>query len=202
MFFSSSFRRKLPSHLHIKENSPPFKDMINISCFFYLAKVFGLAPYTLQVGVKHSRLVSAFIRAPTFLMILLYAVLVCSIFWKNQAVSEISNTVNWIQVNFYVDGKMFSVTRISSILLLHPQFIPNATIFFIILVSAENSRSTVQSVGILIHVLDQKLRLFKVSFAGSNKRTKRLSLFASFRKIKAEIYAIKIELKVLLHSQS
>lgn len=72
--------------------------MMNISHFFYLAKAFGLAPYHLQVDVKRSRAAAFAVRIPTFLMMFCYAILVCSIFWKNKAVSEISNTVNWIQV--------------------------------------------------------------------------------------------------------
>lgn len=93
--------------------------MKNILCFFYLTKVFGLAPYKLQVDVKHSRVASVFCRLPTFLMIILYSVLVCSIFWKNKAVSDISNTVNWIQVNFsWQQGRMKFVIRIPNILLL------------------------------------------------------------------------------------
>lgn len=101
----SSFRLKLPSHLHIEENRPPFKDMINISCFFYLAKAVGLAPYSLQVSVKHSRVASAFLRFLRIFPTVLYSLLVCSIFWKNKAASEISNTVNWIQVSLFCRRK-------------------------------------------------------------------------------------------------
>lgn len=75
--------------------------MINILIFFYLAKAFGLAPYHLQVDVKRSRVAAFVVRIPTFLMMFCYAMLVCSIFWKNKAVSEISNTVNWIQVKLF-----------------------------------------------------------------------------------------------------
>lgn len=77
------------------------------------------------------------------------------------------------------DGKNCSNTKTFFFHL--PQFIPNATIFFIVLVTAERSRLTIQSVGQLVHALDQKLKLFHVSFAGSHRRIKRLSLFASFR---------------------
>lgn len=64
------------------------------------------------------------------------------------------------------------------------QFIPNATIFFIVLVAADRSRLTIQSVGYFIHALDQKLGLLKVSFTNSHIRTRQLSLFALFRNAK------------------
>jgi len=65
--------------------------------------------------------------------------------------------------------------------LIPPQFIPNSLIFFIVLVSAECSRYTIQAVGQLIHELDQKLKLFQISFSNSQRRIKRLSIFAAFR---------------------
>lgn len=82
--------------------------MKNILYFFYLAKAFGLAPYTLQVDTKHSRFAAIAWRIPTFLMICLYSIFVCSIFWKHKTVSEISNTANWIQVEF-IDKKIFNL---------------------------------------------------------------------------------------------
>lgn len=60
------------------------------------------------------------------------------------------------------------------------QFVPNAVIFFIVLVMADRSRDTIQSIGFLVSELDQKLRLFQVSYNHSQMRIKRLSLFASF----------------------
>lgn len=169
------------------------KKMINISSLFLLAKIFGLAPYTLQVDVKRSRIVSFFQRIPTFLMIFLYSTLVCSIFWKSKVASEISNTVNWIQVNILIRKIVVRWRNFKHIFLVFArlQFIPNAVIFFIVILSAENSRETIQSVGILIHEMDQKLKLFQVSFTTSHKRIKRLSLFATFRN-KAGICVIVI----------
>lgn len=62
------------------------------------------------------------------------------------------------------------------------QFIPNSSIFFIVLVAADRSRDTIQSLGFLVYELDQKLKCYQVSHVASNKRIKRLSIFASFRK--------------------
>lgn len=77
--------------------------MINISCFFCLAKIFGLAPFALNAHTesKNGRIGSFIHRIPTFMMIFLYAIFVCSIFWKKRTMSEISNTANWIQVTHF-----------------------------------------------------------------------------------------------------
>lgn len=74
--------------------------MISILYFFHLAKFFGLTPFMLQVdGKNHKPSLRFLVRIPTFLMIFFYSICICSIFWKNKAVSEISNTANWIQVS-------------------------------------------------------------------------------------------------------
>lgn len=74
--------------------------MISILYFFHLAKFFGLTPFMLQVDGKNQKPSLRFlVRIPTFLMIFFYSICICSIFWKNKAVSEISNTANWIQVS-------------------------------------------------------------------------------------------------------
>ena len=74
--------------------------MISILYFFHLAKFFGLTPFMLQVDGKNQKASLRFlVRIPTFLMIFFYSICICSIFWKNKAVSEISNTANWIQVS-------------------------------------------------------------------------------------------------------
>lgn len=164
--------------------------MINISYFFRLAKVFGLAPYTLQVQLdqKQKRFDALLSRVPTFLMIILYAIFVCSIFWKNKAVSQISNTANWIQVKLKISREMIWILNS-----FHSQFIPNALIFFVVLVTAENSRQTIQSVGVLVSELDLRMKFFQVSFTRSYNRTKQLSLFALWRKSNVDrICAIKI----------
>ncbi|KAL7017683.1 hypothetical protein ACKWTF_010482 [Chironomus riparius] len=131
--------------------------MISILYFFHLAKFFGLTPFMLQVDGKNQKPSLRFlVRIPTFLMIFFYSICICSIFWKNKAVSEISNTANWIQ------------------------FIPNSAIFFIVLVAADRSRYTIQSVGVLIQELDQKLQALQISYGASHYRIKRLSIFAVF----------------------
>lgn len=89
-------------------------------------------------------------------MIALYSLCICSIFWRNKPVSEISNTANWIQ------------------------FLPNALIFFIVLVAADRSRFTMQSIADLIYELDQKLNIFQISYGSSSRRLKRLSICATF----------------------
>jgi hypothetical protein len=80
--------------------APKSRTMKNISYFFPVAKLFGLAPYSLEVqsDQKPNRFASLISRILTFLMIVFYATFVCSIFWKSETASEISNTANWIQV--------------------------------------------------------------------------------------------------------
>lgn len=151
--------------------------MINIWHFFYLAKVFGLAPYHLQVDVKRNRVAAFVVRIPTFLMMFCYAMLVCSIFWKNKAVSEISNTVNWIQVKLFGAENIFAPRNAENF---RPQFVPNSTIFFIVLLTAEGSRRTIESVGTLIQGLDQKLKTLNISFVATSKRVRKASIAATF----------------------
>lgn len=152
--------------------------MINILFFFYLSKIFGLAPFALQVEsiVNRKTCLKILWRIPTFLMIFFYTICVCSIFYKNKLISEISNTANWIQVEFF----SFFIKNI--FLEIPLQFIPNASIFFIVLVAADRSRATIQSIGFLVFELDNKLKCYQVSHVASNKRIKRLAVFASFRK--------------------
>lgn len=166
--------------------------MKNIAGFFLLAKLFGLAPYSLEINSdqKPKRISSLISRIPTFTMIVFYSIFICSIFWKSRATSEISNTANWIQVK----SRSWIVTWI---LKYFSQFIPNSLIFFIVLVTAESSRLTIQAVSGWIAELDLRLSFFHVSFARSNKRIKQLSLFALFRKSNVnQIRVIKILMKL------
>lgn len=162
--------------------------MISILYFFHLAKFFGLTPFMLQVDGKNQKPSLRFlVRIPTFLMIFFYSICICSIFWKNKAVSEISNTANWIQVsiNFFWWLRKLHTKNCP---LNCSQFIPNSAIFFIVLVAADRSRNTIQSVGVLIQELDQKLQALQISFGASHYRIKRLSIFAVFSKFHIQTY--------------
>ncbi|CAO1440990.1 unnamed protein product, partial [Diamesa serratosioi] len=128
--------------------------MQNIAPLYNLAFMAGVAPYSLDAqSVKHKKVPSIILRLPTYLMIIFYSICVCSVFWKQNALSELSATANWIQ------------------------FIPNAVIFIIILINGERTKTIIGSVGIVVEQLDDKLRLFQISFTRSYIRTKRTTIF-------------------------
>lgn len=74
-----------------------------------------------------------------------------------------------------------------------PQFIPNVAIFFVVLVTADNSRGTMEAIGVLIQSLDGLLERLQMSLEVSRKAIKKLSIFSTFRN-DDEIRAIKIKI--------
>lgn len=73
--------------------------MQNIAPLYNLAFITGVAPYSLNTNsTKHKKVSSIVLRLPTYLMIIFYSICVCSVFWKQNALSELSATANWIQV--------------------------------------------------------------------------------------------------------
>ena len=73
--------------------------MQNIAPLYNLAFMTGVAPYSLDTqSAKHKKIPSIVLRLPTYLMVIFYSICVCSVFWKQNALSELSATANWIQV--------------------------------------------------------------------------------------------------------
>ncbi|KAG5673017.1 hypothetical protein PVAND_003095 [Polypedilum vanderplanki] len=149
--------------------------MKSISRFLYIAKAFGLMPFPLNYIADEKKKYIRFKflhRIPTLIMLIFYVICVSSILWKNRTSSEISNTANWIQ------------------------FIPNSIIFFIVLITADRSRFTIQSVGKMIYDLDNKLHPLTISCKTSQDKTKNISLFAALRKLKIFVKFLEINLLI------
>lgn len=62
-------------------------------------------------------------------------------------------------------------------------------IFIIILINGERTSSIIGSVGIVVEQLDDKLRLFQISFARSYIRTKRTTVFVCICKHLIEFFS-------------
>lgn len=87
-----------------------------------------------------------------------------------------------LQIGFrydLVDNIEWNILKIIIELKIIPfqKFIPNSVIFIIILINGERTKSIIGSVGIVVEQLDDKLRLFQISFARSYIRTKRTTIF-------------------------
>jgi hypothetical protein len=178
-FSSPSFKRKLPTHLHRKGESFRRKNHDKHFVLLSIGKIIWLSALhsTSTAGSKtHSSRLADFTRSDISGHYILLD-------FRVQHFLEEQSCLGDFKHRELDSGEIPSTKSDLNIKHFYSQFIPNAVIFFIVLVTAESSRLTIQSVGYWIAELDLKLKYFHVSFTRSNNRTKQLSLFALLRKL-------------------
>ncbi|XP_058062069.1 uncharacterized protein LOC131212284 [Anopheles bellator] len=128
-----------------------------IKPFYYLCKLFGLCPFSLEPAALALTKRASHVRqlAPTYTVLFLYLSCLVSIFWQSGTKSDISNAANWIQ------------------------FIPNSFAYIFTLVFAIRQRVLANDILATCAVCDDKLRsLFGISFAIPNIKMRRIAILA------------------------
>lgn len=92
------------------------ENMNRQSAFYYLTKLFGIAPFSNNQVVSRNRqwLNDLLLISPTSIVCVFFIGSLFSIFYHSGSQSETSNITNWLQVHFLVFHKNFcdiSITR-------------------------------------------------------------------------------------------
>ncbi|XP_053690866.1 gustatory and pheromone receptor 32a-like [Sabethes cyaneus] len=131
--------------------------MLPINQFYYLSKLFGLAPFPLDGNIASdgARFSAHRELLPACIAMLLYTSTLVSILWNSGIDSTISNTANWIQ------------------------FIPNSYAYLFAIVFAIRKRAVISDILYTFDLYDERLHSqFGISHTDIKRKVKWVSLMA------------------------